>query len=207
VPSPTATSTPLPPTPTPTVTLCPTPTQIYLGEWKITHYPIAVEWDSQFPTVNPDTGESDYLPVSGLDHTKKYRRQFIYSPAGIYTQGTGLAEDRQTYITIDWTTNDQEYGKGWIDNTNPALWYFTYGIGGNFKNPVAWKSVAMSQNEGQLIFGNKVKIDGYSETFEVTDTGTFPDTSHLDVFIGEMFYAEALKYGTVYRSVWKVVGE
>jgi 3D (Asp-Asp-Asp) domain-containing protein len=199
--------TPLPPTisPTPTPTCTPTgtptgtPTLIYLGEWKITHYNYAMENDPQFPA-------DDRVTVSGLDQSKTYRRQFIYSFAGIYGQGTGVSESGE-YITIDHMRNLQEYGPGWID-TNPAFWYFTYGKGGSFKEGTPWASVAIAQTETQLRYGDKVKIALYADKiFEVTDTGTFPDTSHLDVFIGADTYANALRYGTQFNvSVWKVVG-
>jgi hypothetical protein len=181
-----------PPTPTSGQTL------IYLGEWKITHYNYALEADSQFPA-------NDRLPVSGLDQSRNYRRQFIYSQAGIYGQGTGKAEGGE-YITIDHWKNLQLYGPGW-ENTNPAYWFFMYGKGGRFKEGTPWASVAMAQTESQLRYGDKVKIGLYAgQTFEVTDTGTFPDTSHLDVFIGETTHQYALELGTRFNiPVWKVV--
>lgn len=171
---------------------------IYLGEWKITHYNYALESDSQFPA-------DDKVPVSGLPQDRLYRRQFIYSPPGIYGQGTGRAESGE-YITIDHWRNLQTYGPGWEDS-NPVYWYFTYGKGGRFKEGTPWASVAMAQSESQLRYGDKVKIGLYPDhIFEVTDTGTFPDTSHLDVFIGEDTHANALAYGTSYNiSVWKVI--
>ncbi|HMM97477.1 MAG TPA: DUF6531 domain-containing protein [Anaerolineales bacterium] len=171
---------------------------VYLGEWKITHYNYALESDSQFPA-------NDKVPVGGLVPERVYRRQFIYSPPGIYGQGTGRAESGE-YITIDHWRNLQEYGPGWEDS-NPVYWYFTYGKGGRFKEGTPWASVAMAQSESQLRYGDKVKIGLYPDhLFEVTDTGTFPDTSHLDVFIGEDTHANALAYGTSYNiSVWKVI--
>lgn len=171
---------------------------MYLGEWKITHYNYALESDSQFPA-------NDKVPVGGLVPDRVYRRQFIYSPSGIYGQGTGKAESGE-YITIDHWRNLQEYGPGWEDS-NPVYWYFTYGKGGKFKEGTPWASVAMAQTESQLRYGDKVKIGLYPDyIFEVTDTGTFPDTSHLDVFIGEDTHANALAYGTRYNiSVWKVI--
>jgi 3D (Asp-Asp-Asp) domain-containing protein len=168
-----------------------------LGETYITHYHIALEWDPQFPA-------NDKVPVSGLDQSKRYRRQFIYSFAGIYGQGTGKSEDG-TYITINHTKNKQEYGNDWL-NTNPARWYFIYGKGGRNKNPIPWKTVAMNEAQTGLNWNDRVEIEGYSQTFEVTDTGTFPDTEHLDVFLGEVFHQDANQYGTVYRDVWKVIG-
>jgi len=196
-PTPPPTSTPtFPPIVTATLTCTPTPNLIYLGEWKITHYHYSLEWDPQFPA-------NDKVPVSGLDQSKTYRRQFIYSFPGIYGQGTGKSENGE-YITIDHTRNLQEYGDGWIDRINPAFWYFTYGTGGRNKTSVPWKTVAMNARQQGLTWNDKVKIDGYNEIFEVTDTGTFPDTEHLDVFIGEVFHAQALEYGTIYKSVWKV---
>ncbi len=190
-------------TATPTSVSSPTPastgsqTLIYLGEWKITHYNYALESDSQFPA-------DDRVPVSGLVQDRMYRRQFIYSPPGIYGQGTGRAESGE-YITIDHWRNLQTYGPGW-ENTNPAYWYFTYGKGGRFKEGTPWASVAMAQTESQLRYGDKVKIGLYMDrTFEVTDTGTFTDTSHLDVFIGETTHQYALDLGTKFNvSVWKV---
>jgi len=185
---------------TPLAVPCATPTESYLGDWKITHYNYAMENDTQFPA-------NDKVPVSGLDQSKTYRRQFIYSPAGIYGQGTGLAEDGTTYITIDHTTNAQLYGPDWI-NTDPSPWYFIYGKGGAFAEGKPWASVAIAQGETQLRYGDKVKISLYPDKiFEVTDTGTFPDTSHLDVFIGPDTYAHALELGTKFNiSVWKVIG-
>ena len=64
----------------------------------------------------------------------------------------------------------------------------------------------MNESQTRLTWNDKVEIDGYSQTFEVTDTGTFPDTEHLDVFLGEIFHQEANQYGTIYRDVWKVIG-
>lgn len=182
----------------PTPTSTGSPTLEYLGEWKITHYNYALESDSQFPA-------DDKVPVSGLVQDRLYRRQFIYSPPGIYGQGTGRAESGE-YITIDHWRNLQTYGPGWEDS-NPVYWYFTYGKGGRFKEGTPWASVAMAQTESQLRYGDKVKIGLYPDhLFEVTDTGTFPDTSHLDVFIGEDTHANALAYGTRYNiSVWKVI--
>lgn len=170
----------------------------YLGEWKITHYNYALESDSQFPA-------NDKVPVSGLVPERVYRRQFIYSPPGIYGQGTGRAESGE-YITIDHWRNLQEYGPG-REDSNPVYWYFTYGKGGRFKEGTPWASVAMAQTEPQLRYGDKVKIGLYPDrVFEVTDTGTFSDTSHLDVFIGETTHQFALELGAQFNiPVWKVV--
>jgi len=199
-PAPTPSPSPSPTTPptatcTPTVIPTPTPTLILLGQWKITYYVIALE--TEFP--------ADYVHVGGLQGT--YRRQFIYSPAGVYGQGTGKSESGQ-YITIDWTTNNQKYGSKWLDpNFNVANIYFKTGKGGANGSPTAWETVAISQNEQQLGYGNSVMIEGYNQIFKVEDTGTFTDTSHLDVFIGEVPRQVALGYGTQYRNVWRVIGQ
>lgn len=115
-----------------------------------------------------------------------------------------------SYITINWTKNDEVYGKGgWIDKVDPSKWYFTYGKRGKFKEGTPWASVAISENETQLGMGDTVKIGLYPDkTFEVTDTGTFRDTEHLDVFIGADTYANAIGYGTkIDIPVWKVIGQ
>jgi len=162
-----------------------------------------MENDPQFPA-------NDKVSVSGLDPSRTYRRQFIYSAAGIYGQGTGISESGE-YITIDHWRNLQEYGPGWEDSINPALWYFKYGKGGAFAECVPWASVAISRNEDPNILkaGDKVKIDLYPDKiFTVADSGTFRDRSHLDVFIGATTYAEALQYGTRFNvPVWKVLAE
>ncbi len=201
-PSPTPSPSPMPTaTCTPTVIPTPTPTLIPLGQWKITAYNIAQEAD--FPAKNPSNGTSDYVPVAGLQGT--YRRQFIYSPAGVYGQGTGESESGQ-YITIDWTKNNQLYGSKWLDpNFNVADIYFTTGKGGANGVLNAWETVAINQHEPQLTFGDKVKIGSYNQIFDVEDTGTFPDTSHLDIFIGDS-RQDAVKFGVQYLNVWKVIG-
>ncbi len=197
------------PSPTPTPTCTPTPILIPLvggyagGLWKITYYNIALETD--FPAVNPYQGGSDYVPVAGLQGT--YRRQFIYSPAGVYGQGTGKSESGQ-YITIDWEKNNQLYGTNWPHDKNRPVsdLYFKNGKGGANGELNAWETVAMNQNEPQLIYGNTVMIEGYNQIFKVEDTGTFPDTSHLDIYIGEVPHQQALDLGTKYLHVWKVIG-
>jgi hypothetical protein len=156
-PTPTSTSTPLPTstsTPCPP-TIIPTPTQtlVYLGEWKITHYNYALETD--FPAVRADDGTSDYVYVGGLstaESPRKFRRQFIYNGQyGIPMQGTGLAEDGKTYVTIDWTkTTDKFPNERWWDTQSPVEWFFTYGEGGAFKKGTPWASVAISLNETML---------------------------------------------------------
>jgi 3D (Asp-Asp-Asp) domain-containing protein len=180
-----------------------TPTPIIselIGGWKITHYNYALENDPQFPA-------GDKIPIPGLDPSKVYRRQFIYSPAGIIKQGTGLSEEGE-YITIDQWKNLQKYGSDWMDNTSIVNWYFTYGKGGAFAESVPWATVAITKNEPQLKGGDIVKIEGYNQTFTVTDTGSFTDTSHVDMFIGPTTYAEALAAGTQTNvRVWKVIGK
>ncbi len=209
-PPPSAPGTPPPPTsaptpePTSSCTPTPTPNLVPLGNWKITHYNYAMEDDDEFPKVSAN-GESDYVAVGGLDPNKKYRRQFIYSSRGIPMQGTGLAEDGVTYITIDWTRNNAELNPNWI-NGNTAEWFFTYGKGGRFAEGKPWESVAISVNETTLVQGQKLVIDIYPDkVFTVTDTGTFPDTNHFDVFIGSAKYADTLNYGTIFEvPVWLV---
>jgi RHS repeat-associated protein len=175
-----------------------TPALQYLGEYEITHYNYAMESDPQFPA-------NDKVRVSGLDPNKTYRRQFIYSNAGIYMQGTGLAEDG-TYITIDYTKNIKLYGQDFLRTTNPALLYFTYGKGGAFQEAIPWSSVAYNTKNQDLKYGDKVKIDGLSQIFTISDTGTFPEIYHLDIFIGAVTYAEALKAGRQDNvKVWKVL--
>lgn len=121
-------------------------------------------------------------------------------------QGTGLAEDGN-YVTIDWAKNDQKLGPGWRD-IDPVYWWFTDGKGGTFAEGIPWASVAISQNgETQLKLGDKVKIEGYCQTFTVTDTGDF-GISQLDMFIGATTYQEALNAGRQPNvKVWKVIGE
>jgi RHS repeat-associated protein len=208
VPQPTVTPSPTP-TPkstcTPTVISTPTPTLILLGQWKITYYVIATE--AEFPAVNPYDGiSSDYVPVAGLQG--KYRRQFIYSSAGVYGQGTGKSESGD-YITIDWTTNNQKYGSNWPYDMNRPVsdLYFKKGKGGATGDLIDWETVAINQNEPQLTYGDKVMIDGYNKIFKVGDTGTFPDISHLDIFIGEVPRQVALDLGTKHLNVWKVIGQ
>lgn len=202
--TPTPTSSPTPKaTCTPTVIPTPTPVLIPLGKWKITYYNIALETD--FPKINPYNGTSDYVPVAGLQGT--YRRQFIYSPLGIYGQGTGKSESGQ-YITLDWTKNNQLYGNNWpYDKNRPVSdLFYKSGKGGANGNLTAWETVAINQNEPQLIYDNTVMIDGYEQKFKVEDTGTFPDITHLDIFIGEVPHQQALDLGTKYLNVWKVIG-
>lgn len=207
------TSTPPPPavytTRCPTVNVpmpTPTPELEYLGAWSISYYVIALEADPAFPS-------NDRVPVSGLDPSKKYRRQFIYDQnKGIPYQGTGLSENGE-YITMDVMKNMREYGPNWRESTNVALWYFTYAMGGATGKLIPWETVAKYENQGVLPFGSKVKIDGYQQTFEVTDTGTFMNKNdsikvetHLDIFIGAKPIAEARRLGVRTNvDVWRVI--
>ncbi|MBN1248624.1 MAG: hypothetical protein JXC32_13275 [Anaerolineae bacterium] len=86
------------------------------GEWRITHYPYALESD-------PVYAADDKVSVKGLPSGSRYRRGFIYGPRGVTFQGTGLAEDGN-YITIDYMNTN-------IYEDPITEFYFTYGVTGH----------------------------------------------------------------------------
>ena len=198
---------------TDSIICAPFPSAEFLGEdWRISHYNYAMENDPAFPTINQDTGEPDYVNVGGLNDGRRFRRQFIYNIIkGIPRQGTGLAEDGHTYITIDYTTTGNSYpnNTNWLNTTDPTTWFFIYGKGGYFKEGKPWATVAVSAAElsrpGGLREGDKIKIDIYPQVFEVTDTGSFEDTKHVDIFIGPTTLAKALQWGLKDNvKVWRI---
>lgn len=182
------------------------PNSVYMGgDWRITHYNYAMESDD-------DAFPKDYVSVGGLDDGRQFRRQFIYNiDKGIPMQGTGLAEDGVTYITIDWIETSKAHpdNPDWWNTTSPVTWFFTYGKGGRFSEGTAWASIAVSENEllreGGLREGDRVQIDGYCQIFTVTDTGSFRDVKHIDVFIGATTHKEALVWGEKKPvKVWRI---
>ena len=169
------------PLPSPTSTCTPTPTsftpQWLEGEYHITHYIFALESD-------PEYANDPKVSANGLPSDRKYRQGFLYGPAGILLQGTGLAEDGN-YITIDWQ-NGGSQGNGI---------YFKYGIGGSSAPPVAWQTVAAG--DPRLPAGTRVVIEVYPDkVFTVTDTGGSIGPRNIDIFVGAMTLAETYQLGT-----------
>jgi RHS repeat-associated protein len=167
------------PSPTPTCTLTPTPLapQWLDGEYHVTHYTFALESD-------PEYANDPKVTANGLPSDKTYRYGFLFGPAGILMQGTGLAEDGN-YITIDWG-----HGRPQGENT-----YFTYGIGGRYSQPVAWQTVAAG--DPRLPAGTRIIVEVYPDiVFTVADTGEMIGPRNIDIFVGAVTLAETYQLGT-----------
>jgi 3D (Asp-Asp-Asp) domain-containing protein len=140
----------------------------------ITHYTFAREDD-------PVYANDKEVEAKGLEG--KYRENFLYGPRGVIMQGTGLTRSGD-YITIDW-------GKGRPKGRDTT---FKKGIGGSWKSPKEWESIAVDPSVIPL--GSRVEIELYpTHTFLAWDKGGNIKGNRIDVFIGAVNLSKANAYG------------
>jgi 3D (Asp-Asp-Asp) domain-containing protein len=149
------------------------------GDWMdgfvITHYLIVMETDPAFV-------QDKKVKANGLKG--EYREGFLFKEkAGVVFQGTGQTEAGE-FITINWSRAKPKGRDTW----------FTLGIGGTWKRPVKWESVAVDPSVIPL--GSRLEIEEYpGKKFLAWDTGGGIKGKHIDVFLGPTVLSEGNAYG------------